>query len=158
MAKYANDLSSASRRFKGNKHPLCIALIQDLLDRIPSTSSGTYNQADPTAYEKGSMQFRGLEIEYNDCTWGVELTISVASSHMELASIYLSFEGRGEYELIPRDSWDNSWFMRIRKMLPAIKKRYKSKADTYSQDNERWVDPAGGVHYGYAGDPAKMYE
>lgn len=25
-------------------------------------------------------------------------------------------------------------------------------------DNTEWIDPAGGVHYGFDGDPAAMYE
>jgi len=42
-------------------------------------SSGTYNRADPTCFEKGEMKFsykgKKFLIRYNDCTWGVEITI-----------------------------------------------------------------------------------
>ena len=27
----------------------------------------------------------------------------------------------------------------------------------YQEENEIWIDPAGGVHHGYEGDPAAMY-
>ena len=62
------------------KHETAIRLIENVLDCIPQSSSGTYNRQDPTAFSKGSVdtEYKGMRIRlsYDDCTWGITLTIS----------------------------------------------------------------------------------
>ena len=51
-------------------HPSVVNLISDIIDRIPETSSGTYNKQDPTAYSRGCIKVDGFDLNYHDCTWG----------------------------------------------------------------------------------------
>jgi RecG-like helicase len=61
---------------------VAINLMKDLIDRIPVKESGTYNQIqDATAYSKGNETFeidgRIYKVRFNDCTWSVEVSISI---------------------------------------------------------------------------------
>lgn len=54
-------------------------LCNNVIERIPKGESGTYNNADPTYYEKGSTYVqwnnKWWKLKYWDCVWGVEITI-----------------------------------------------------------------------------------
>lgn len=80
-----------------NTHPSVINLLEELQLRIPESSSGTYNKADPTHYEKGTLEFnqggKDFMIAYNDCTWGVEFELYLKPAKRRLvllSGIYLS--------------------------------------------------------------------
>ena len=61
------------------KHPSFVRLLKAIIDDTPSTESGTYNKMDPTAFEKGEVEFdykgNHFVLNYNDCTWGITITI-----------------------------------------------------------------------------------
>ena len=90
------DLIHTSKQQTMNKieHPSMVTLINNTLERIPETSSGTYNAADPTAFSKGSIEttFKGMPVEliYNDCTWGNELRIYLR--RQLIGAFYLSWD------------------------------------------------------------------
>jgi len=77
------------------KHPSLVTLIENTLERIPETSSGTYNKADPTAFSKGSIdtKYNGMPIilAYHDCTWGNELRI-YRDNLVLIGSFYLTWD------------------------------------------------------------------
>lgn len=75
-----------------------VDLFQEKLRKNGSSKTGTYNKADPTHFEKGVAKFgmpfslnpdglnqldgptpENIEVEWHDCTWGVEFTINVPS-------------------------------------------------------------------------------
>ena len=68
------------KQIKEIKHKFAIELVADILKCIPVEDSGTYNQQDPTHYEKGSIEveLKGIiwKLETYDCTWGITLTIN----------------------------------------------------------------------------------
>jgi len=89
-------------------HPSIVNLINETLTRVPETSSGTYNRADPTAYSKGSIDttFKGMPITlaYHDCTWGNELRIY--RDNKVIGAFYLTwdqlYKGGIQESVIPR--------------------------------------------------------
>ncbi len=69
---------------KTTKNPVAIKVISNLIERVPDYKSGTYNQQDPTTFEKGSGLFNvfgnQFQVMTNDCTWGVEVEIYIVRS------------------------------------------------------------------------------
>jgi hypothetical protein len=67
------------RTQKKSTVPYYTNMVEALLDRVPIYKSGTYNNADPTHYEKGSLEVavgnQRYLIETNDVTWGIEIHI-----------------------------------------------------------------------------------
>jgi len=87
-------------------HPSLVKLVDDIIERIPETASGTYNRQDPTAWSKGSLDtdYKGtpINLSYHDCTWGIELRISIRNK--TLGEFYLTWDqeynGKG-WDTIP---------------------------------------------------------
>jgi len=133
-------------------------LIRLLIRRIRengTTSSGTYNKADPTHYERGKCSFYAgdsitgqceetgyeeyepnlLEVSFYDCTWGIEIEckLCLPNGVTEASSGYL-------------DSDDGTWsrvegefFRDLRNALLC-----KTWAQMIEQEQECQMDPAGG--------------
>ena len=140
-------------------HPVVIKLMNHIIESIPVSQSGTYNRNDPTYYGKGSVEVDGYKghiwkVEMNDCTWGIEITISLKLRHCNYATFagfYISWGDKySKDNVILRDCQCSKPLM----ILKGISKYLIPIQD----DHEEWTDPAGGVHYGYEGDPAAMYE
>ncbi len=59
--------------------PYYTRMVETLIERVPIYSSGTYNNADPTHYEKGVLTIQIGKQKYvvttHDCTWGVDVRI-----------------------------------------------------------------------------------
>lgn len=164
---------------KNITHPVVIRLLENIIDDTPMKSSGTYNRQDPTYYEKGEQVFeykgKHFLFKYNDCTWGIEITISRVTffpysnkiwKHCKIGGFYLSRESHyinGHWEnyteVILRQKTSKGLFRLLAKAFPKCMKPdfigYKRRQE---EDNEMWIDPAGGVHHGYEGDPAAMYQ
>ncbi len=131
---------------KNTKHPAALRLIYDVLNFIPEICSGTYNRADPTAFETGELQVnKDNKIIYHDCTWGVE--IRLINKYLKDQEIYLSrgFGPNEEDELIPRDNWNDGSLLLLKKLLPAIKELgFDKEADrAYKNSPDYEEDPYG---------------
>lgn len=84
---------------------------------IPISKRGTYNAADPTCYEKGSLAISGdLILKKHDCTWGVEITLRTMRE--DICSMYIS---RGSFgckdEIIFRDGFKPYYWRYFKKLL-----------------------------------------
>lgn len=118
-------------------HPVAIRIINDLLERMPIKRTGTFNTADPTAFEGFLLKHRGLHITAT-AAWGTEITIySGEDEHngIELAGIYL--DTKWDYNtqkeipcLYTRDGWTFQWF----KIIRDINKRRKPQ----TEQNNAW--------------------
>ncbi|HEY1871416.1 MAG TPA: hypothetical protein VGG71_10170 [Chitinophagaceae bacterium] len=127
------------------KNKYAIKLVQELIERIPVKSKGTYNRQDPTHYEKGELDFKDYIIEMFDCTWGVEITIHAKDFRFSspysdkfqksaMGGIYLSQDfGYNQSELIPRDKWDSKYF----KLFQQIVKEVAPKGRYVEHQHER---------------------
>jgi len=160
---------------KESKNPVLIRLMDDVLARIPETDSGTYNRQDPTYYSKGKKDFTmdgaRFRISYWNCTWGVEIEIFILlpkypshqkefresreffTKEVKISDFYTTWGGMQDEPIVI-----------IRHRQKGIYKLLYKFVRTYwpirveEDENEIWMDPAGGVHHGYVGDPARMYE
>ena len=56
-------------------HPLILKMVTDLKWLIPTKETGTYNIADPTYFEKGSIKLGDYTLSFNDCTWAIDYVI-----------------------------------------------------------------------------------
>ncbi|MFA6335814.1 MAG: hypothetical protein WCX48_09760 [Bacteroidales bacterium] len=155
-------------------HPSLYRLLDNIVNDCPVTKSGTYNRQDPTHFERGEMSFeyKGAKylFEYYDCTWGIEVTISHTRNKKEIASFYLDWDARKYNEKLerfekaksvrPRQDGKGFVVILLARAFPhVLHPFYKSKKElAYEEEMEMWIDPAGGTHYGYEEDPARMYE
>ena len=120
-------------------HPIAIRLIEELLDLIPQTESGTYNKMDPTAYTKGKLNLDGILISYNDCGWGITLNITEGSTQLTVAQIYYEPNiFRDPAKLTHHDTWPPTWFKLLKLIIiPELKKRgFESKANNYQRQEQ----------------------
>jgi hypothetical protein len=80
------------------KHLSAFRLLINVINNIPISEKGTYDKADTTQYEKGTMVFMYNEEEYiisfYDCTWGIEISISKKETLLKrIASFYVDSDG-----------------------------------------------------------------
>ncbi len=143
---------------KNTKHPAAIRLIEDVLNCIGMDSSGTYNAQDPTHFEKGTLELsNGVTLHYNDCTWGIELTLYKKrprkamvlgiASERNYQSIYLSrgFGRNDDDELCPREDWKAGSLVFLKNLLPLIKAEGVDKEEemAYRMSEDYEPDPMG---------------
>lgn len=62
-------------KLKTLEHPILTKLLWDLVDVTPVYKTGTYNKQDPTHFEKGQLDYRGLRLKYFDNCWGIDFTL-----------------------------------------------------------------------------------
>ena len=154
-------------------HRSVIRLLENIVEDTPIKSSGTYNRQDPTHFEKGERRFeyKGVPFlfEYHDVTWGIEITIyritywpdgNSVWKHVRVGGFYL--ERDREPRIILRQPTSKGLFLLLAKAFPECMKLdfvgFRRRRMEEEEDNEMWIDPAGGVHFGYEGDPAAMYQ
>jgi len=113
------------------KQKFLIEKVEGIIERADEYASGTYNKNDPTHYSKSTIQFENYEIHFNDCTWGVEITIYEETK--EVASLYFTDNGRSRDEIVIRENWEHKWFKlfdRIIAEVPVVE-RYQYEDDGY---------------------------
>ena len=165
---YIFNLNLKKMKRKESSHPSLVRLFQNIVRDTPVVKSGTYNRQDPTYFEKGwqTFQYGGENfcIEYNDVTWGIEVTISRVTYFPESKAIWREKEIAGFY--LDRDYHATTVIYRQRDSKGVIGLLMRAfhyvlnpqfEISKNEEENEEWIDPAGGVHVGYD-EPWKMYE
>lgn len=156
-------------------HRPAIRLLENIIDDTPVKTSGTYNRQEPTYYEKGErvFEYKGIpfSFEYYDVTWGIEITVSRITYWPDGNSVWKHVRVGGFYlerdrvpRIILRQPTSKGLFCLLAKAFPECMKpnfkglKTRRMEEEMEKDNEMWIDPAGGVHFGYEDDPAAMYE
>ena len=151
---------------KKTANPYPVILIQKLIECCDEYKRGTYNQQDPTQYIKsrGDFYYKGKEyhVECNDVCWGVE--IKIRTDVRIVGECYLDTDTgtpkfKKKMELIYRDIWRKGTWNLIHDIVKSVwYEKNEARELSRKEENEMWIDPSGGVHFGYDGDPAAMYE
>ena len=98
-------------------HPSLVNLVNNLIQRIPVTKSGTYNQRqDATHFQKGFIEYKlkgwdfPVTIEYSDCTWVIDFKFTIHGKNKPLFESEFQWEDK---DLTRGDKWHRLTFYHL---------------------------------------------